>query len=145
MFKLIILSFLSFILFFDKTISFLNNANLNNKFRKTSILNSILNQNELRSLEMFKYFISLRDYTIITTGNRNRYIEDIMNINNMNVYYVNIDNLIDNVNFKNFLKNKYNYINSSNESDNVWIFYRGDYVASKNDFMNLIQKNKISK
>jgi len=142
MFKLIILSF---ILFFDKTISFLNNANLNNKFRKTSILNSILNQNELRSLEMFKYFISLRDYTIITTGNRNRYIEDIMNINNMNVYYVNIDNLIDNVNFKNFLKNKYNYINSSNESDNVWIFYRGDYVASKNDFMNLIQKNKISK
>lgn len=145
MFKLIILSFLSFILFFDKTISFLNNANLNNKFRKTSILNSILNQNELRSLEMFKYFISLRDYTIITTGNRNRYIEDIMNINNMNVYYVNIDNLIDNVNFKNFLKNKYNYINYSNESDNVWIFYRGDYVASKNDFMNLIQKNKISK
>jgi hypothetical protein len=142
MFKLIILSF---ILFFDKTISFLNNANLNNKFRKTSILNSILNQNELRSLEMFKYFISLRDYTIITTGNRNRYIEDIMNINNMNVYYVNIDNLIDNVNFKNFLKNKYNYINYSNESDNVWIFYRGDYVASKNDFMNLIQKNKISK
>jgi hypothetical protein len=91
---------------------------------------------------MFKYFISLRDYTIITTGNRNRYIEDIMNINNMNVYYVNIDNLIDNVNFKNFLKNKYNYVNSSNESDNVWIFYRGDYVASKNDFMNLIQKNK---
>lgn len=142
MFKLIILSFLSFILFFDKTISFLNNANLNNKFRKTSILNSILNQNELRSFEMFKYFISLRDYTIITTGNRNRYIEDIMNINNMNVYYVNIDNLIDNVNFKNFLKNKYNYVNSSNESDNVWIFYRGDYVASKNDFMNLIQKNK---
>ena len=132
------------ILFFIKTNGFLNNGNKFNKFRKNTYLNEFIRKDQIKSIEMINYLTSFEDYTIITIGDKNRYIQDLMIMNNMKVYYANINNLLDNVNLKKYLKTRYNYINCDNENENAWIFHRGEYVSSKNDFMNFI-KEKNSK
>ena len=136
--------FILFILFFIKTNGFLNNGYNFNKFRKNTYLNEFITKDQIKSIEMINYLTSIEDYTIITIGDKNRYIQDLMIMNNMKVYYANINNLLDNVNLKKYLKTRYNYINCENENENAWIFHRGEYVASRNDFMNFI-KEKNSK
>jgi hypothetical protein len=132
--------FILLILFFIKTNGFLNNRCKYNNFRKNAFLNEFITRDQMKSIEIINYLTSIKDYTIITIGDNNRYIEDLMNMNNMKVYYANIDNLLDNVNLKKYLKNRYNYVNCDNENENAWIFHRGEYVASRNDFMNLIKE-----
>lgn len=134
--------FILLILFFIKTNGFLNNGYNFNKFRKNTYLNEFITKDQIKSIEMINYLTSIEDYTIITIGDKNRYIQDLMIMNNMKVYYANIDNLLDNINLKKYLKTRYNYINCENENENAWIFDRGEYVASKNDFMNLIKEKK---
>ena len=134
--------FILLILFFIKTNGFLNNGYKSNKFRKNTYLNVFITNDQMKSIDMIRYLTSIDDYTIITIGDNNRYIQDLMIMNNMKVYYANIDNLLDNVNLKKYLKTRYNYINCENENENAWIFHRGEYVASKNDFMTFINEKK---
>lgn len=88
--------------------------------------------------DMINYLTSFKDYTIITRGYKSTNLEEIMIKNNMQVYYVNIDNLLDKDDIELFLRNKYKNIYYD---DDVWAFHKGFYIGSSSDILELI-KNK---
>ena len=97
---------------------------------------SILN---MTPYEQVNYLTSIRDFTIITRGNSYRKIEDIMNENGLNVYYVNLDNMIDKDNILKYLEKQYK---NQYTGEHFWVFYRGTFNGYIEDIDNIIQKRK---
>jgi hypothetical protein len=89
--------------------------------------------------EMVNYLTSFKDYTIITHGEQNKILEEKMQQHNMNVYYVNIENLFDKEPIFLFLKDKYRNLYSD---DDIWVFHRGFYLGSGEDILDLINRKK---
>ena len=89
--------------------------------------------------EMVNYLTSFKDYTIITHGEQNKILKEKMQQHNMNVYYVNIENLYDKEPIFLFLKDKYRNLYSD---DDIWVFHRGFYLGSGEDILNLINRKK---
>lgn len=104
-------------------------------------LNDLMKSNNMmKSNDMINYLTSIKDYTIITIGDENRHIEEIMNKNNMKVYYVNLDNILDKNEIIEILQKKYKNLNSG---EYLWIFYRGFFMGTTEDIYKMI-KNKLN-
>jgi hypothetical protein len=113
---LIILSLLSI------SYSFINN-NIN------YVPNSLFKPNN-----MIDYLTSIKDYTIISVGNKNRYLENLLDEKEYKVYYVNLENLIKYNDILKYLKLEYN------NNEDLWIFYKGSYMGSIDEINNLLNK-----
>lgn len=77
--------------------------------------------------DMINYLTSMRNYTIITVGDKNKKIENYMLSKNMDVYYVNLDNILNKTDILDFLQDKYK---NNFSIENVWIFKNGFYIGS---------------
>jgi len=123
--------FLVYLFFFGCVSSFKNKLlPINNVFLTIKHL--------MKPNDMINYLTSFKDYTIITTDDNCKSIEDLMIKNDMKVYYVNLNNLLDKNEILEILINKYNNFDSS---ENLWIFYKGFFIGSRNDIYKII-KNK---
>ena len=89
--------------------------------------------------DMINYLTSFKDYTIITRGIQSKNLEEIMIEKNMQVYYVNIDNLLDKDDIESFLKSKYKNMYSD---DDLWVFHKGYYIGSSVDILDLIKRKR---
>ena len=93
---------------------------------------------------MINYLTSIKDYTIIANSDDYKNLEEVMVKNNMNVYYINLNN-ITNITDKNeifyLLKKKYNNIESG---EDLWIFYKGFFIGSKTEIDKIIKKNNFT-
>jgi hypothetical protein len=86
---------------------------------------------------MINYLTSIKDYTIITVGERNRIFESQLLEKNLNVYYVNLENIIDYKDILEYLNKKYIIHDSGGE---FWIFFKGFYLGSKEEFDYILNK-----
>lgn len=100
---------------------------------------NIIKSLEIPPKSIVDYLTSIKDYTIITDNDKNKDIEELMNQNNINVYYFNINNLLNKNEILDVLK--YNH-NNLETAENLWIFYKGHFIGSRNDALKLINKNK---
>jgi hypothetical protein len=122
--------FLIYIVLFGYVYSFKNKLlPLNNEY--------LNNKHLMKPNDMINYLTSFKDYTIITTDDNCKSIEDLMIKNDMKVYYVNLNNLLDKNEILDILINKYNNFDSS---ENLWIFYRGFFIGSRYDIYKIIKK-----
>ena len=78
----------------------------------------------MKPTDMINYITSIKDYTIISTNDKNKNLQENMINNNMNAYYVNINNIFDKDEILNILNQKYG-------EHNLWIFYKGSFIGSK--------------
>ena len=112
-------------------------------FKNRIILPNNLNLN-LKSKDMINYLTSIKVYTIIANSDDYKNLEEVMVKNNMNVYYINLNN-ITNITDKNeifyLLKKKYNNIESG---EDLWIFYKGFFIGSKTEIDKIIKKNNFT-
>jgi len=122
---------LIFLLAIQKTQSFHNKKILPNI--------NIIKSFEIPPISILNYLTSIKDYTIITDNDKNKDIEELMNQNNINVYYFNINNLLNKNEILDVLK--YNH-NNLETAENLWIFYRGHFIGSRNDALKIINKIK---
>jgi hypothetical protein len=90
--------------------------------------------------ELITYLTSIRDYTIITDTYKNKHIEDSFMWYNMDIYYVNVNNLINKNDILDYLKKEYKDIDIT---ENLWIFHKGYYLGSRSIIPKII-KNKRS-
>jgi hypothetical protein len=120
------LSFLLFNLIYSFNFKFYNN-------------NKIDYLNMMKPNDMISYLTSIKDYTIITVGDDNKDIEELMYKNNMKVYYVNLDNIFDKIEIIEILKKNYKNINSS---EYLWVFYRGFFMGSREDINKIIENKQ---
>ena len=105
--------------------------------------NKIFYLNMMKPTDMLKYLTSIKDYTIITVGDKNRNIEELMYKNNMNVYYVNLNNIFDKNEIITILETKYKYFYNN---EYLWFFYRGNFIGTREDIYKMIenkQKNSL--
>ena len=100
---------------------------------------NIIKSFPIPSDSIISYLTSIKDYTIITDNDKNKDIEEIMNQNNINVYYFNINNLLNKNEVIDILKYTHNNLE---DGENLWIFYKGHFIGSRNDAIKLISKNK---
>jgi len=128
------IQFLLFI-FMYSVIGFTPIINFNKPFHKFRQNTKLL----MNPPEMVNYLTSFKDYTIITHGEQNKILEEKMQQHNMNVYYVNIENLFDKEPIFLFLKDKYRNLYSD---DDIWVFHRGFYLGSGEDILDLINRKK---
>jgi len=94
----------------------------------------------MKPQDMINYLTSIKDYTIITVGEKHKNLEEMMIINDMKVYYVNLNNILDKNEILNILTNKYRYLDSG---ENLWIFCRGSFIGSKEDIYKIIREKNI--
>lgn len=87
--------------------------------------------------QMINYLTSFREYTIITVDNNYKNLEDIMIENKMNVYYVDLNNLLDKKDVLTYLKKEFNNYDSA---EDLWIFNKGFFIGTYNDVINIINK-----
>ena len=121
--------FLLFLLFTNNILSF-----------KNKILIQPLNYNlklNMNPNDLINYLTSIKDYTIITVGDKSKNLENLMINKNLKVYYVDLNNLLNKDEILIFLKEKYNTLEIS---DDLWIFYQGFYIGSGEDIYNFINK-----
>jgi len=90
--------------------------------------------------DMINYLISIKDYTVITKGEKNRNLELLLNEKNIEVYYVNIENLLDSREILEFLQKKYRNIHGI---EYTWIFYKGHFFGSIEDIYSKINKKNF--
>jgi hypothetical protein len=88
---------------------------------------------------MIDYLTSLKEYTIITVGENNRDLENLLTEKNFKVYYVNMENIIDYKELVEYLNTKYKNYNSG---EDLWVFYKGFFIGSREDIYNLIKNKK---
>ena len=72
-------------------------------------------------------------------NDKNKDIEELMIQNNINVYYFNINNLLNKNEILDILKYTHNNLETA---ENLWIFYKGHFIGSRNDALKLINKIK---
>lgn len=89
--------------------------------------------------DMINYLTSIKDYTIITVGEDYKNLEEHMINNTMKVYYVNLNNVFDKNEILTILKKRYNNIETG---EDLWIFYRGFFIGSKEDINRIINSKK---
>jgi hypothetical protein len=118
------------------------NSNIFLEKNKIYQLNSMKSNHMMKPNDMIDYLISIKDYTIITIGDENRVIEDIMYKNDMKVYYVNLNNIFDKNEIIEILENKYKNLYSG---EKLWIFYRGFFMGSRDDIYKVIENKKKNK
>ena len=109
-------------------------------FKNKIILPNNLNLN-LKSKDMINYLTSIKDYTIITNSDDYKNLEEVMVKNNMNVYYINLNNITDKNEIFYLLKKKYNNIESG---EDLWIFYKGFFIGSKTEIDKIIKKKNFT-
>lgn len=93
----------------------------------------------LSPYDQINYLTSMRDYTIITIGNSSKKLEDYMNENGLNVYYANLDNMLDKEDILKYLIKEYKNYDAGGY---LWIFHRGFFIGSRNDIDDIIKKRK---
>lgn len=118
------------------------NSNIFLEKNKICQLNSIKSNYMMKPNDMIDYLISIKDYTIITIGDENRVIEEVMYKNDMKVYYVNLNNIFDRNEIIEILENKYKNLYSG---EKLWIFYRGFFMGSRDDIYKVIENKKKNK
>ena len=121
--------FILYLLNLNYVFSFINKQYL-------PILNSKL---YLKPYDLINYLTSMREYTIITDNDNNRNLEELMLINDMKVYYVNLNNLLDKNEVISILKKKYNNIDTA---ENLWIFHQGFFLGSRDDIYRIVNKKE---
>lgn len=122
----------SSLLYITSTYGFKNNLLFgNNKLNKHLFM---------KPPDMINYLTSIKDYTIITVGEKHKNLEEMMIINDMKVYYVNLNNILDKNEILDILINKYRYLDSD---EKLWIFHRGSFIGSKEDVYQIINKKNI--
>ena len=93
----------------------------------------------MKSNVMIDYLTSIKDYTIITDTNSNKELEELMIENDLKVYYVNINNLLDKDEILDTLKKNHNNLETV---ENLWVFHKGFFFGSRNDVYKLIKNKK---
>ena len=123
-----------FLLFFNKIYSF------QNKF----ILPTYNHNLELFMSpdQIISHFTSFREYTIIAKNDDYKKLEYKMSDHKMNVYYLNLNNLLDTNDILSFLRKKYNNYDTG---EDLWIFHKGFFIGSYNDIIQIIDKKNLKK
>ena len=80
-----------------------------------------------KPVDMVNYLTSFEDFTIITVGENNKKISDDMINKHLNVYYFDLNNLIDKTEILDYLRSKYKNYNSG---EDLWIFHKGFFIGS---------------
>lgn len=109
-------------------------------YNSHSFINKIVLPNiklNMNSNDLINYLTSIKDYTIITVGEDYKNLEDYMNNNTMKVYYVNLNNVFDKNEVLTILRKKYNNIETA---EDLWIFYQGYFIGSKDEIYRIINK-----
>jgi hypothetical protein len=89
---------------------------------------------------MLDVLTSIKEYTIITDNETNKELVDLLNTVNKNAYFVNTNNLLDKDSMIQYLKEKYSHLDSG---ENLWIFYKGFILGSREVIYDVISKNKL--
>ena len=89
---------------------------------------------------MLDVLTSIKEYTIITDNESNKELVDLLNTVNKNAYFVNTNNLLDKDNIIKYLKEKYSHLDSG---ENLWIFYKGFILGSREVIYDVISRNKL--
>jgi hypothetical protein len=89
--------------------------------------------------EMISYLTTFREYTIITVGEDYKSLEETMINKKMNVYYLDLNNLLDKNDVLTFLRKRYNNYDSG---EDLWIFHNGFFIGSYNDIITLLNRKK---
>lgn len=127
-YKLLILTF-----FLNLVFSFKNN--------NTPLYNNGISKLTMKPNDMVNLLISIKEYTIITEGDNNKKLEELMLNNNMNVYYADVNNLLNKDEILSFLKTKYSHLESG---ENLWIFYKGFILGSRDVIYGIVNKKEIN-
>lgn len=101
------------------------------------LFNNNLDKLSMTPNNMINLLTSIKEYTIITEGNSNKLLEELMLNNSMNVYYADVNNLLDKQEILSFLKKKYRNLESG---ENLWIFYKGFLLGSRESVYSIIKK-----
>jgi hypothetical protein len=121
-------------LFFNLIFSFKNNY--------TPLYSNGINKLTMKPNDMINLLTSIKEYTIITEGNENKNLEQLMLNSEMNVYYVDVNNLLNKDEILSYLKTKYSHLDSG---ENLWIFYKGFILGSRNVVYGVVKKNNNKK
>jgi hypothetical protein len=110
-------------------------------FKKINIPSPLthINKINMSPRNMLDILTSLEEYTIITDGEKNKDLYELMQKNKMNVYYIDINNLLEKKELLNYLKTKYSYLDNS---DDLWIFSKGFLYGSRKIMEDFIKNNK---
>ena len=111
-------------------------------FRAYKLNNTPLFSNNFYKLtfkpnDMLDILTSIKEYTIITDNDN-----DVLLYNNFtslhnNVYFVNVNNLLDKKDMLSYLNEKYSNIDTG---ENLWLFYRGFMLGSRDTIIRCINK-----
>ena len=94
---------------------------------------------EMKSIDILHYLTTFKDYTIFSIGEKNREFEFYMTQHNINVYYVNLNNLLDKKEIISILQKKYKTVNSG---ESLWLFHKGFFIGSTEEIELIIQRKK---
>ena len=110
------------------------------KNNNTPLFNNGLTKLMIQPNDMINILTSIKEYTIITEGDKNKKLEELMLNNNMNVYYADLNNLLNKDEILTYLKTKYNHLENG---ENLWIFYKGFILGSCDVVYGIIKKKNI--
>lgn len=88
------------------------------------------------------YLVSISDYTIISIGNKDNELGDIMNNYGMKTYFTNLEELENDYYRKKlyeYIRFKYKNIESG---EDIWLFNKGFFIGSRNEINKLIKLRK---
>ena len=112
------------------------------KNNNTPLFTNGISKLTMKPNDMINLLTSIKEYTIITEGDNNKKLEELMLKNNMNVYYVDVNNLLNKDEILSYLKLKYSHLESG---ENLWIFYKGFILGSRDVVYGMVEKKKIKK
>ena len=119
-----------FAFFFNLVFSFKSN--------NTPLFTNSISKLTMKPNDMINLLTSIKEYTIITEGNDNKNLEELMLNNNMNVYYADVNNLLNKDEVLSYLKTKYCNLESG---ENLWIFYKGFILGSRDVVYGIVKKH----
>jgi len=114
------------------------NKNVDFRFITKNLMENS-NKNIMSNKDLINYLISFKDYTIISKGENYKILENLLIENDMKVYCVNIDNLMEKDEILSYIKNKYKNCASG---DNLWVFYKGFFIGSNEEILEIIENKK---
>jgi hypothetical protein len=124
-------------LFYLSFILYSINAYKNNNI---PLYNKGLFSMKMNPKNMLDILTSIKEYTIITDNEVNKELVDLLNSANKNAYFINTNNLLDKDNIIEYLKDNYSHLDSG---ENLWIFYKGFILGSREVIYDTVNKNKI--